>query len=207
MKSTLIVPTLSQSPLCNHFKKKFSVSLNFFQNVLNVFDIKTIYLLIQFDDSKLCFVHIIRLTDKSRKSNFNFPYKSETFGSLFSILVLITIQGWDLTAIYQPMCNIFAEQGYSLPIEYYDSIKGWLSDSYLVIGHVWILFIKYMLLSQNKSMWLLIGPKKIKCFSMRMERTWCNTNPQKDLLRRFIYHTLWVKTYTYELLFRSALKM
>ena len=37
----------------------------------------------------------------------------------------------------------FAEQGYSLPIEYYDSIKGCLSDSYSVIGQVWMLFIIY----------------------------------------------------------------
>ena len=35
----------------------------------------------------------------------------------------------------------FAERGYSLPIEYFDSIKGQLSDSYLAISQVWMLFI------------------------------------------------------------------
>ena len=37
--------------------------------------------------------------------------------------------------------NFFAELGYCLPIEYYDSIKGLLSDTYSVIGQVWMLFI------------------------------------------------------------------
>ena len=35
----------------------------------------------------------------------------------------------------------FAEWGYSLPNEYFDSIKGRLSYSYLVIGQVWMLFM------------------------------------------------------------------
>ena len=34
-----------------------------------------------------------------------------------------------------------AERGYSQPNEYFDSIKGQLSDSYSVIGQVWMLFI------------------------------------------------------------------
>ena len=32
--------------------------------------------------------------------------------------------------------KFFAERGYSLPIEYYDSFKGQLSDSYSVFGKV-----------------------------------------------------------------------
>ena len=32
----------------------------------------------------------------------------------------------------------FAERGHSLPIEYYDTIKGRKSDSYSVIGQVWM---------------------------------------------------------------------
>ena len=35
----------------------------------------------------------------------------------------------------------FAKRGFSLPIEYYGSIKGLLSDSYSVISQVWMLFI------------------------------------------------------------------
>ena len=33
---------------------------------------------------------------------------------------------------------LVAERGYSQPIEYYDSIKGQLSDFYSVIGQVWM---------------------------------------------------------------------
>ena len=36
--------------------------------------------------------------------------------------------------------GFFAERCYSLPIEYFDSIKGRLSDSYSVIGQVGMLF-------------------------------------------------------------------
>ena len=35
--------------------------------------------------------------------------------------------------------DFFAERGNSLPIEYYDSIKGKLSHSYSVIGRVYLL--------------------------------------------------------------------
>ena len=47
------------------------------------------------------------------------------------------------TGHVNPPVRIFffvVEGGYSLPIEYYDSIKGQLSDSYLVIGQVWMLY-------------------------------------------------------------------
>ena len=44
-----------------------------------------------------------------------------------------------------------------------------------------LVLLKYMLLSQNRSMWLLICPKKLKCLSIRMESTWCNTYPHKQV--------------------------
>ena len=37
--------------------------------------------------------------------------------------------------------DFFAERGYNLLTEYYDSIKGRLSDSYSVTGQVWMLFV------------------------------------------------------------------
>ena len=53
-------------------------------------------------------------------------------------MILNTLQAG---SVYRAF-NFFAEQGYSLLIEYYDSIKGRLSDSYSVIGQVWMLITR-----------------------------------------------------------------
>ena len=47
----------------------------------------------------------------------------------------------DGTTLNNGLHFFFAKGGHSLPIGYYDTIKGWLSDSYSVIGQVWMLFI------------------------------------------------------------------
>ena len=49
--------------------------------------------------------------------------------------------------IFIPKLSFFAEQVYSLPIEYYDSIKGQMSDSYSVINQVWMLRYDMMIYS------------------------------------------------------------
>ena len=64
-------------------------------------------------------------------------------------MVLTKVKGEGKVRAFYPECQIqktqtytsvaklfFAGRGYSLPIEYYDSIKGKLSDSYTVIGQV-----------------------------------------------------------------------
>ena len=58
----------------------------------------------------------------------------------YLVLIIMAVRS-NLNELKWKYTAFFAEWGFRLPIEYFDSIKGRLSDSYSVIGQVWMLFI------------------------------------------------------------------
>ena len=89
----------------------------------------------------VCINYIIHPAGSSIHLSHNFrlyPNWDLNPGPIFAESSVLPIKLWATDFTF------FAEGGYSLPIEYYDSKKGRLSDSYSVIGQVWMLFIVTM---------------------------------------------------------------